>query len=220
MNNQAFIIMVSITLLVSLIVYISWLKAVKKKLNYGLLIIPAIILLTAVGYFVLGNPLATDPSERFANNGNVEQFVNAVESLEKKAASEPDNLEHQIMLAHSYRAMGKYDQSVAAFGKSWEKIKDNSDELTLFAGTLAVWRGEFNGKPDELLDMALKLNPENIDALMLAGGSAFQKQNYAQAIQIWKKIPIEKLGEDDKKWLQQQIQDTQDIINKSQAEAN
>lgn len=220
MNTQALIIMLAIALAVCLIAYISWAKAVGKKRNGALLAIPAIFLLAAGGYFILGNPLATDPSKRFADNGDVEQFVNAVESLEQKAAANPDNLDYQIMLAHSYRAMGRYDQSVAAFGKAWEKVKTSPQELALFAGTLAVWRGKFDGKPDELLDMALKIDARNIDALMLAGGSAYQKQQFAQAVEIWKKIPLEQLDEDDKKWVQQQISETETIINNPELAAS
>lgn len=212
MNIQTLTIMIVITLIVSLIVYMSWAKATGRKLNLGLALIPLLLILATGGYFILGNPLASDPSEKLAKNGDVGQFIGAVEGLEKKAAANPENLDYQIMLAHSYRAMGRYDQAVAAFGKAWEKVKNSPQELSLFAGTLAIWRGSFEGKPDELLAQALKLDPNHPDALMLMGGSAYQKQNYQQAIATWQKISLDKLEEDDKKWVQQQIQDAQEIL--------
>lgn len=212
MNIKTLLIMLAIVLVVAAVIYISWSRTSGRKLNIGLAIFPLLIATATGGYLLLGNPLGADPSKQFSENGDVEQFVNAVTTLEKKAAADPNNLDYQIMLAHSYRAMGRYDQSVAAFGKAWERVKNDPQELSLFAGTLAVWHGSFEGKPDELLSQALKIESNHPDALMLSGGSAYQKKQYKKAIDLWKKIPLSKLEENDKEWVEAQIADAEKML--------
>ncbi len=160
-------------------------KSTSKLIPLAIIAVPVV---AAAGYYYLGNWAAADPAQTFSMNGNVEQFVGAVEQLERKAAQEPDNLMHQLMLARSYRAMGRNADAVGAYGRSWELIKDNPTELSLFAGVLALYRGSFDGKPDELLGQALAIDPEHHDALLLLGGSQYQKQDYAGAIKTWQRL--------------------------------
>lgn len=167
--------------------------------------------LAAAGlYLLVGNLAATDPESAFVRTGNVGQFVNAVEQLEEKIRRNPDDLHSQLMLARSYRAMGRYEDSVAAFGKAWPVIKDNPTELTVFAGVLAIYRGNFEGKPDELIQQALVIDPTNHDALTLAGGSAYQKGNYAGALRHWQKLhALLDAGSEEQQWVAGQIADAQ-----------
>lgn len=150
--------------------------------------IVAVPLVAASCYYYLGSLAAADPASTFSMSGNVDQFVGAVEQLEKKAAANPEDLSLQLMLARSYRAMGRHADAVVAYGRSWEVIKDNPTELSLFAGVLALYRGSFEGKPDELLHQALAIDPENHDALLLLGGSYYEKNNYRKAIETWEKL--------------------------------
>ena len=212
--TKVWLIMFCIILICMVIVYVSWVKSDAAVKRRSPLIIGLIVgLLAAGGYYWLGNPSALGPAETFTHTGDVEEFVNAVEALEQKAANEPNNLNHQIMLAHSYRAMGRYEDAIIAFGKSWEKIKSNPHELALFAGTLAVWRGSFAGKPDELIEQALKLDAHNADALMLAGGSAYQRKQLTTAVAYWEKINLKQLEKEDQEWVLTQIKDVKEEIS-------
>ncbi|PSJ80439.1 tetratricopeptide repeat protein [Neisseria iguanae] len=212
--TKLWLIMLLIILICMVIVYISWVKSDETVNKRFPIIIGLIVgLFAAGGYYWLGNPAALGPTETFTYTGDIEEFVNAVDALEQKAAKEPNNLEHQIMLAYSYRAMGRYEDSVAAFGKSWGKIKDNPHELALFAGTLAIWRGSFEGKPDELIEQALRIDAQNADALMLAGGSAYQRRQLDIAVKSWEKIDLKQLAEEDQVWVRTQIEEVKKEIN-------
>ena len=157
-------------------------------------------------YFLVGNLAANNPEAVFVRTGNVAQFVDAVAKLEEKVRRNPDDMDSHWMLARSYRAMGRYEDSVAAFGKAWPAIKDNPTEIALFAGVLAIYRGEFSGKPDELIHQALTLEPENHDALTLAGGSAFQKDDFDGALRHWQKLrALLPAGSEEQQWLDAQI---------------
>jgi len=45
-----------------------------------------------------------------------------------------------------------------------------------------------SGQPQELIDRALKLDPENPKALELAGTAAYEAKNYTQAIGYWERL--------------------------------
>lgn len=167
--------------------------------------------LAAAGlYLLVGNLAGTDPEANFIRTGNVGQFVDAVRQLEEKVRNNPDDLRSQLMLARSYRAMGRYEDSVTAFGRAWPLVKDNPTEIAIFAGVLAIYRGSFEGKPDELIEQALALDANNHDALTLAGGSAFQKGNYPQALRHWQRLQalLDK-GSEEQQWVAEQIAEAQ-----------
>jgi cytochrome c-type biogenesis protein CcmH len=47
---------------------------------------------------------------------------------------------------------------------------------------------QLQGKPTELLNKALKVDPENLKALELAGSAAFQVKDYKRAIEYWQRL--------------------------------
>lgn len=184
-------------------------KSTSKLMPLAIIAVP---LVAAAGYYYLGNWAAADPAKTFSMNGNVEQFIGAVEQLERRAAQEPENLNHQVMLARSYRAMGRNADAVAAYGRSWELIKDNPTELSLFAGVLALYRGSFDGKPDELLGQALAIDPEHHDALLLLGGSQYQKRDYRGAIKTWERLEaLLPEGSEERADISRQIADAKEV---------
>jgi len=44
------------------------------------------------------------------------------------------------------------------------------------------------GQPMEFINRALKLDPENMKALELAGLAAFQSKNYTKAVEYWERV--------------------------------
>lgn len=181
----------------------------KPKLVLVILGIPVLV---AALYVVLGQP-AIDPARDLRETGDVKQFLDQIQNLEQKVAADPNNLQQQLMLARSYRVMGRYADSIIAYGKSWDIIQDNASELALFAEVLALERGSFEGKPDELLAQAQSLDPSNLDVLMLVGQSALQKGNYALAIESLQPVQkaLDEEGEDTQ-WLQLQLEAARDAL--------
>ena len=51
------------------------------------------------------------------------------------------------------------------------------------------------GRPQELLQKALQLDPENPKVLQLAGGAAYEAKNFEQAIVYWEKLLAKTPGE-------------------------
>jgi cytochrome c-type biogenesis protein CcmH len=48
--------------------------------------------------------------------------------------------------------------------------------------------GRYDGKPGELIDRALKLNPDEPMALYLAGAAASDRQDYAAVVHFWERL--------------------------------
>ena len=44
------------------------------------------------------------------------------------------------------------------------------------------------GRPTELIERALKVDPENAKALQLAGSAAFQAKDYKKALASWERV--------------------------------
>lgn len=169
-----------------------------------------VIPLFAGGFYYFLGQKVPDPARFLQQTGDVGQFLDQIQALELKAQQDPQNTEQQLMLARSYRVMGRYAESIVAYGKSWELIQDNPSELALFAEVLAIEHGTFEGKPDELLAQAAAIDPTNLDVLMLVGQSAFQKGQYAQALDalIPLKAALDEDGEETD-WLLLQIEAAQ-----------
>ncbi len=158
----------------------------------------AIPLVTVVFYLNVGNPQAiegpppTTVQPRMGAGGGErtqEQIEANVATLAKRLQSNPSDAEGWTMLARSYSSMGKFPESVGAYTKATELTPKNADLWAEFAFATAMANGRsLEGRPMELIDHALKVDPENLKALQLAGTAAFQAKDYKKAIGYWERV--------------------------------
>lgn len=112
-----------------------------------------------------------------------------VAALAKKMEENPNDAQGWMMLANSYTTLGKYPEAVAAYEKAVALKGNDAGLLADYAFALAMKNDrKLSGQPEELLQKALKLDPENPKALQLAGSAAFEAQNYNKAIEYWQKL--------------------------------
>ena len=157
-----------------------------KKTAIGLCIF--IILLSSVLYFYLGDVV------RIAQRGTGQQV--SQEGVEKMVAEfaakmeqDPSNLQGWVMLARSYRMMGRNEDAAKAYARAGNFIDADPQLLADYADTLAAnANGSFAGKPLQLINQALKLDPNNLLALWLSGTASFNSGNYKAAVQTWEKL--------------------------------
>jgi cytochrome c-type biogenesis protein CcmH len=101
----------------------------------------------------------------------------------------PGDVQGWIMLGRSYLNLEKYSEASQAFAKASALKPDDADRLGDYAFALGMANGRrLEGRPLELINKALKLDPENPKALELAGSAAFEAKNYSQAIDYWQKL--------------------------------
>ena len=158
----------------------------------------AIIVPTVSGlfYWEFGNPLAmTQPdaaslsaqgSSEDAHPSSDAALDALIERLKQKMGQNPNDGMGWALLARSYMGMGRHAEAALAYEKAVKLIPDDAQLLADYADALGVLHGrKLEGKPEVLVQQALKIDPRNVKALMLAGTVAFNRKNYARAAKDW-----------------------------------
>lgn len=144
--------------------------------------------------FLLGTPEALNPQAEASAKGGHDQDMTP-ERLAKLAAGLAAKLEKEpdpkgfIMLGRSYKALGRLDEAEKAFAKGGSMM-DTEPVLMLEQVELAAFKndGRLTGKPLDLLQKLLQLEPDNPMALVYAGTNAYYGQKYAKAIEYWERL--------------------------------
>lgn len=147
-----------------------------------------VVLLSAGFYFYLGD--ATRIAEKNAEKPMTQESVEKmVAEFAAKMEKEPDNLKGWAMLARSYRILGRNAEAAKAYARAGSFVDSDPQLLADYADVLAANAdGNFAGKPQQLINKALALDPNNLLALWLSGTAAFNAQNYKAAVQSWEKL--------------------------------
>ncbi len=152
-----------------------------------LLLLPVLGLL---GYGILGNPKALDPMQTVAQAQMTPEKINEmVARLAEKMKANPDDMQGWLMLARSYKSLGRYADAAEAYGKAEGAINDDPEQLTSYAETLAMANGKgITGKARQLVEQALKIDPKNAHSLFLAGAAAMEAGDNKQGIAYWEPL--------------------------------
>ncbi|GAO36516.1 cytochrome C biogenesis protein [Sulfuricella sp. T08] len=159
----------------------------------GFVLAGAIPVLAIALYVSLGNPEALLTSRTEAPAAVAEQGQHdaapMIAALEAKLKAKPDDAAGWYMLARSYASIGKFDESARAFEKAAALLPDDARLLADYADALAMAQGQsLQGKPLELINKALKLNPNDEKTLNLAASAAYQSKDFAQAAAYWRRL--------------------------------
>lgn len=146
-------------------------------------------LAAAVLYVVLGTPAALDPAAREGQQASAAEIEKMVDALAAKLEKDPGNLEGWAMLGRSYLVTGRLAEAAKAFDKAGPAM-EASTELMLQVAELSAElnEGRIEGRGRELLQRVLKAEPQNPQALVLAGTDAFFRQQYADAVRHWEAV--------------------------------
>ena len=118
-----------------------------------------------------------------------EQIEANVASLAKRLEEDPKDAQGWIMLARSYSVLGRFSEASSAFAKATVLVDNNAELWADYAEALAMSNGQqMAGKPVELVNKALELDPKNQKALALAGAAAFEAKDFQRAIDYWEKL--------------------------------
>ena len=159
----------------------------------------AIIVPTISGllYWTLGNPEAiTSPSASLpmvqGGSENAHQSSEGLdalsERLKKKLEQNPNDGVGWALLARSYVEIGRHADAMPMYEKAMKLIPDDPQLLVDYADALAALDGrKLAGKPELLIQQALKLDPKHAKALMLAGTVAFDRKEFGLAAQYWER---------------------------------
>ncbi|MEP7139401.1 MAG: hypothetical protein ABI745_07240 [Caldimonas sp.] len=117
-----------------------------------------------------------------------EQLQRMVEQAGAEVKKTPGDAAAWAMLAHSYDMLGKFAESSKAYAKLAKLLPDDAQVLADYADALAVANGRtLAGEPTELVKKSLAVDPRNVKALALSGTAAYERADYAQAVDFWER---------------------------------
>jgi len=135
-----------------------------------------------------GPPTAAAPAAPSGERTQAQIEAN-VAALAKRLQANPADAQGWTMLARSYNQMEKYSEAAGAYAKATELTPKDADLWAEYAFVAAMANGrKLEGQPAELIQRALKVDPQNAKALQLAGSAAFEAKDYQKAIDYWQRV--------------------------------
>lgn len=168
-------------------------RAPKTALALGLLLpLVAIVLYASLGNRDALAPRAEAPAA--AASVSEADVVAMVEQLAKRMetmAGQPNELEGWVLLARSYGAMQRFDDADRAWQRAIALAPQEAQFYADRADTVAMKQDRsLAGEPLALIEQALKLDPNNLKALVLAGSAAFDRQDWTAAAGYWTRARV------------------------------
>ena len=159
-------------------------------------------LVAVIFYLRIGNPesitIAATPSTATTTTASQTapegertqaQIEANVATLAQRLQSNPADAQGWTMLARSYNSLGRFGEAAGAYARVTELNPNDADLWAEYAFSVAMASGrKLEGKPMELVDHALKIDPNNAKALELAASGAYEAQNYQKAIDYWQRV--------------------------------
>jgi len=173
-----------------------------RSIATSAVIILAMPILAVSLYLLLGNTKALMPQPaigqaRIADQPSMsegaahpdQEISSMVANLVARLEKQPDDLEGWLMLGRTYSIMGRFEEASEVYAKLLARSPDSPEALVNYADVFAMTQdGSLAGKPIELINKALRIEPKNAKALALAGTAKFEQGNFKQAAVYWEEL--------------------------------
>lgn len=171
-------------------------REVRPARRWAAAVAAGVPVVAAAIYLVLGNPDALDPAQRAVEQGFTQaQVEEMVGGLVARLEQEPDNADGWAMLARSWTVLGNYHKAVDAYARLAQLMPGNPDVLAAWADAVATRDGKVVAEAEALAKQALAIDPDHVQALVLAGAAAHDRADYAGASALWERI-LTRVGDD------------------------
>jgi cytochrome c-type biogenesis protein CcmH len=159
------------------------------------------LVLAVAGYLLTGRPDALDGSPTMAAapesaeeaqaQPSPEQIAEMVQRLAERLKDRPEDAEGWTMLSRSYLVLGRLDEAAQASERVLKLKPNDAQALADHADVLAMRAGRvLDGEPMKLIERALRLDPDNLKALALAGAAAFDRGDGNEAAKLWDRVAL------------------------------
>lgn len=147
-------------------------------------------ILAILAYLWVGNPFAIEAVEAekaaSARGMPTQQDIEAmVKRLEDRLKSDPNDAKGWQMLARSYAAQQRLPEATEAYSKALALSPEDPLLMIDYADLLAFQNKTVKGEPFRLIEKALKLLPDNLKVLALAGTAYYEEGRYDLAERYW-----------------------------------
>lgn len=152
---------------------------------------------SAIGmYGYLGNTRAMDAAVMTVASAGSDaaasgpDMAQAVQNLADKLAKNPDDVEGWMLLGRAYKSMERFTEARDALKNAYDRAADNIDVQVDYAEalTLAGDSRRIEGRARELIEAAVKADPNHQRGLWLLGIAEYQHKNYAAAAARWEHL--------------------------------
>lgn len=159
-------------------------------------VIPVVLLvvLAIPLYLYIGNPQLNELKQfsRLAaegEGGTPPPLDGVVPVMQRHLHKNPRDANGWLLLSDMYSSMQDYTAAVNAIERLYQITGDDPDVMLRYANALIMANnGKFSGKPAELAQRVLELEPANYTALLFAGMAEDEAANYQQANEYYKKL--------------------------------
>lgn len=143
-------------------------------------------------YAVMGQPLALNPAALQADAGqgsdiSPEKMTEMATALTRRLQDEPNQVDGWIMLARVQRAREQFDEADVAFRKALALSKDDNLAIEHAEVLAQKNQGNFAGQPWAIIQRVLTVDPQHLNALLLAGSASYSELNYRSALRFWER---------------------------------
>ena len=162
----------------------------------ALTLVALLPMLTLGLYWKLGSPdallQAQQPQMAHTSGENGQGAMEigaAVQELESKVAQNPMDADGLYLLGRSYAETERYADAAKIFKQLTTMLPKEGQLWVEYAYVLTMLnRGEMAGQPIEMINKALKLDPQNPRALAMAGTGAMMTGEYPTAVRHWQTL--------------------------------
>jgi len=170
-------------------------KGSEQKRNPLKVLALVLVLLVPLGsiglYMKLGNLNVFLPQDNKMGADGFGMVLSAdgIKKLQDKLAKQPNDPNEWLLLARSLVQLERYPEAVKAYATLTQMVPKEPQLWADYADALAMTQGQsLVGKPTQLLDRALALDPNNAKALALGGSAAMERGDYPTAIEDWQAL--------------------------------
>ncbi len=140
-------------------------------------------------YLIFGTPGALSPDVDTDHATHHLAMEEMIVELENRLRDKPQDLQGWLLLGRSYASLNQPEKSQQALLKASTLAPDNPQILLDLAESFAQLNNNtLAGKPDELIDQALSVEPTSVRGRILKGFSHYQQARFTEANLLW--IPL------------------------------
>ena len=166
-------------------------KSLKNSGPLPVLIIATLFPITVIAlYLILGSPNYLSTEDQPVTTDTSARSPDALlAELKLRLDQNPADREGWTILANAMMSLGKYAQAVGAYEKLYALTGDDPEVLVGYADALTMLEeGALNDRVITLLNRALKIDPEQPQALWLAGMAAEARGDLPGALEHWHRL--------------------------------
>lgn len=170
----------------------------------ALVLVAVVPTAAVIAYMVLGNPgamklQATQAAQAGHDGISEETMRGMVDNLAQRMKDNPADPRGWMLLGRSYAALGRFDEAANAYAQAAERVPAPDAQLYAdWADAAAMAQGrKLAGKPEELVERALALEPTNPKALALSGTARLERGDLPGSIRQWRALRAQLAADSD-----------------------